>query len=1299
MSDFPKMISLAVLMLLVGCSLPIPPECEPGSAPEPPRPVRRILCLASEDLRAQGLDHIDAQALTMYREQGFELDFDYYQRVDAARLKQYHAVVGMMPMLHAGTRAISEELGHALSDYISAGGGFALLPAPSYYGVTDYVRQLNPFLASFGLELLNEQPRDPAHQRVLSHIIAYRYLQTTNIMNHPVTEGVDALWLPLDYTDAYILTHTFRADKEWTVLVRGNPSTATYTYKSVAEGRRDPGTYDTAPPLLAVRTWGRGRMALFATSSQYFIFDAYHRAFGNGFVMREGGARLMTQLLAWLTASGYEPVRDEAAPRMSVDEAVSNVPMLPAKADWFRHVLDAARARGYGVERYINCGAMSDAPWTADRREGYLADRSNWSMRWSWTEVFHATASNGRGFKDLPMTYRIDGLDTNGTYQLGVLVWAPRQRLASSIRLRIGDEEEGGLLAVPSLMERQGPAFHVLDVPPGRIAPEGRLELHFQRGTRDGDAVGAVCEVWLFRSGLPDVPVSALESVTPETVVEYERAPVRRFYKGLIGAQSLHSGGTHSVEELAAAARRAGLDYLVFLEHAHRMEPEAWDDFVEECRRASDGAFRAIPGISFEARRTDVAPRPDAPQSHGSVRAYVFQYLQKLPDAADYPYPQRLFWKLFGGELSGGHGAPPTLLTPSLNSISPFYQRFWRGLNLITENEDGEVIDDARDLYAEMVDAGYGPQPRASGVYRTPESIERAARADWLMWIEAPSLEVLESYHYTACLSNGPELLQWQLTFDHSGGVGSGNGVLFVDADWVMLHIRMKHEAGWARVTLYDGLQPLRVWYPEGTDWSVVEPLHVARSRQLWLHAEGKDGRALFTGRISVQENTFQLGMCGDNQNTIGNLAVTPLAYHRDERQLFQPHAYWHTGEVGGQLGVMLNPSLHVPRVIETGIIQPVKHFKPMPRLTFADGATEDHDLAELRILSADHDHNRIEYRFDQPGCRARSQTVLTTFRPSPEGATVVLVESEIEALEEITLKPEGGMEALRIALLPELTPAWHYAFRRERDGQLIENAFPYDEMGSWSLRESLRADSGVWFYPGDIASLLVLPLDGKAYALDLRLLKQGRAREYAGFIDPVQRWARGERRTARFLVVLHTGPERDAGQIDDLVSAYRTRSMRFSEWTNAQPEPSLFLASAEVVQGATTFEVDTEGLLDPLPLRLRGLNPNGDFVVKDGGRTYIRQPSRDGVGQVAFEPGHVGRRVFAGHPIMTDDPHLRLEWGGMEAGTLVFYAHNPSDRPVATRCSVHPLWPEQPSEKEIEVRLGPGESGWYRIR
>ena len=68
--------------------------------------------------------------------------------------------------------------------------------------------------------------------------------------------------------------------------------------------------------------------------------------------------------------------------------------------------------------------------------------------------------------------------------------------------------------------------------------------------------------------------------------------------RGLIGAQSVFSGGEHTIHQLCAGAREAGLDFLGFTEKLEMLTESEWEEVKARCRKASDDRFLAMPGIA-----------------------------------------------------------------------------------------------------------------------------------------------------------------------------------------------------------------------------------------------------------------------------------------------------------------------------------------------------------------------------------------------------------------------------------------------------------------------------------------------------------------------------------------------------------------------------------------------------------------------------------------------------------------------------------------------------------------------------
>ncbi len=76
-------------------------------------------------------------------------------------------------------------------------------------------------------------------------------------------------------------------------------------------------------------------------------------------------------------------------------------------------------------------------------------------------------------------------------------------------------------------------------------------------------------------------------------------APARTLTTGIIGIRSALSDGSGTVREFAAAARRAGLDFIAFTESFEKLTPERYEQLKRECKEVSDAQFYACPGIEF----------------------------------------------------------------------------------------------------------------------------------------------------------------------------------------------------------------------------------------------------------------------------------------------------------------------------------------------------------------------------------------------------------------------------------------------------------------------------------------------------------------------------------------------------------------------------------------------------------------------------------------------------------------------------------------------------------------------------
>ncbi|MBU4366771.1 MAG: hypothetical protein L6437_04745, partial [Kiritimatiellae bacterium] len=121
-------------------------------------------------------------------------------------------------------------------------------------------------LAPVGAEILVEQIAESDPANLWQTRIAGPFSWTDILEKHPATEGVEGLAYPLArYEPGEPGAITFKTDPNWKVLIRTRPTAASFLPDPAANDYKKvtgPGTYSSSVPLLAVREYGKGRIAL-----------------------------------------------------------------------------------------------------------------------------------------------------------------------------------------------------------------------------------------------------------------------------------------------------------------------------------------------------------------------------------------------------------------------------------------------------------------------------------------------------------------------------------------------------------------------------------------------------------------------------------------------------------------------------------------------------------------------------------------------------------------------------------------------------------------------------------------------------------------------------------------------------------------------------------------------------------------------------------------------------------------------------------------------------------------------------
>ncbi|MDY6913449.1 MAG: hypothetical protein SVT52_03195, partial [Planctomycetota bacterium] len=226
----------------------------------------------------------------------------------AERLKQFNTVILVQETAEGALGDRKDQAGlvdrgnKLLLEHVKAGGGLLL-----FYDEMHYTEQwdfvLNKLLADLDAEVGREKVVEKDASRV--HVFPllaprgfYQAFSTECIEPHAVTEQVKTLWWPM-------FTGTIkRLGEPWKVIITGSETAETAK------------TYRTKPLLLVVRTYGKGRVALFMGHSSFYVNNGYHLAYEIGWCLEKGdGYRLFTNLFNWLgepsqksgVCGGYKP--------------------------------------------------------------------------------------------------------------------------------------------------------------------------------------------------------------------------------------------------------------------------------------------------------------------------------------------------------------------------------------------------------------------------------------------------------------------------------------------------------------------------------------------------------------------------------------------------------------------------------------------------------------------------------------------------------------------------------------------------------------------------------------------------------------------------------------------------------------------------------------------------------------------------------------------------------------------------------------------------------------------------------
>ena len=330
-------------------------------------------------------------------------------------------------------------------------------------------------------------------------------------------------------------------------------------------------------------------------------------------------------------------------------------------------------------------------------------------------------------------------------------------------------------------------------------------------------------------------------------------------FKLLLGAKTALSGGKGSVADWKTAAVAAGYSGVIFREDIYRLTAEQWTAFRKDCDAASDKTFRAIPGQEYE-----------------DWIGNKFMHF-----TGDLNYPPHLAERSTDGKMRDqlsyfcDQGWPVRLPLSVKNSPTEFWNyRLTYGWPLYVYDAGGKLTEENQRTWEELVDSYETPQPLAVHLMDDPAQVPQAATGaqTYALATSLPTFNGRDAGLFY--IGNDPRIFtttgpmidnfhclnMFRTTLGSRDVAGSYRYRI-----WIKAHSAKPI----ARVELWGGDEPLRIYRPLTTEFSTtVDELH-DRQRALFLKVVDVDGgEARMTGSM-VHDKMLEFVWCGDLENAL----------------------------------------------------------------------------------------------------------------------------------------------------------------------------------------------------------------------------------------------------------------------------------------------------------------------------------------------------------------------------------------------------------------------------------------------
>jgi hypothetical protein len=378
---------------------------------------------------------------------------------------------------------------------------------------------------------------------------------------------------------------------------------------------------------------------------------------------------------------------------------------------------------------------------------------------------------------------------------------------------------------------------------------------------------------------------------TPPATRDWTKAPPitdQEQLPGLVGAQSPYSGGIGTVAEWVAAAKAAGLKFLVFLEPLDRISREDYAKLQRDCAAATDDTFFACPGLRYQDVYTKTHcfaygekveyPRANLLTPDGKYLNNADKKLYRSRHLFDYVLEQNNYQGQYGYFR---HAANPT----------PPWEYKLYSLFTIYSTEHGQPVDNHFDDYAYLQASRMQLTPLSISLMTQPSEIATAVTRDWLVVNTAPGefgdgsyseeygagipamrklfTQLIAWFRPFQYITQGPRILCWRDRWPVSATWRSFPGEWFrPDQDRYRVRLHVTSDVGLKEIRIMSMGQVLQRYLPAGAkDFDRTLEFENIQQRDLYPVIEdisGKKAIGMICRNTTTRWTEF---ICGDRCN------------------------------------------------------------------------------------------------------------------------------------------------------------------------------------------------------------------------------------------------------------------------------------------------------------------------------------------------------------------------------------------------------------------------------------------------